>query len=181
MLEAVDTIDELKFEDPFSSLTPLDFEDIVLKVLYTKPDIASKVFPKLSRTSFMNDANGELVELTKKFFKEHSRYPGPQEFYDLYIKDANIKEKFRNLGLVKVHKYDDAYIKAKVQEFVRMRLTFSRLMEASARLRRIAASSGVEETSRIACAIFTLVSIGLLLFTGSSWSIADRTFIIAVK
>jgi hypothetical protein len=44
-----------------------------------------------------------------------------------------------------------------------------------------AASSGVEETSRIACAIFTLVSIGLLLFTGSSWSIADRTFIIAVK
>lgn len=135
MLEAVDTIDELKFEDPFSSLTPLDFEDIVLKVLYTKPDIASKVFPKLSRTSFMNDANGELVELTKKFFKEHSRYPGPQEFYDLYIKDANIKEKFRNLGLVKVHKYDDAYIKAKVQEFVRMRLTFSRLMEASARLR----------------------------------------------
>lgn len=122
-------------EDAFQSLTPLDFEDIVIKALFSKPELGNKVFPKLNRFMVVSEENGKIIELVKKFFGEQGRYPHPKEFYDLYLTDENVKNKFRMLANVSIRNYDDDYLKDKVQEFVRMRLTYSRMMEASARLK----------------------------------------------
>lgn len=122
-------------EDPFKSLTPLDFEDIVIKTLFLKPELGNKIFPRLGRTTMVNEENGKIVESAKKFFSDHGRYPSPKEFYDLYLTDENVKNKFKSLGNISIRNYDDEYLKDKLQEFVRMRLTFSRLMEASAKIK----------------------------------------------
>ena len=125
----------ISIEDPFAGLTPLDFEDIVIKTLFVKPEIASKVFPKLSRSTMVSEENGEIIEEVKKFFKENSRYPSPAEFYNLHLKNENVKKKFEGFGKISIRGYEDSYLKDKIQEFVRMRLTFSRLMEASAKIK----------------------------------------------
>ncbi len=78
-------------EDPFKSLTPLDFEDIVIKTLFLKPELGNKIFPRLGRTTMVNEENGKIVESAKKFFADHGRYPTPKEFYDLYLTDENVK------------------------------------------------------------------------------------------
>ena len=122
-------------EDPFKNLTPLDFEDIVIKTLFLKPELGSKIFPKLSLSTMTNTENGKIIESVKKFFSEQSRYPSPKEFYDLYLTDENVKKKFKEIGNVSIKNYDEEFLKEKLQEFVRMRLTFSRLMEASAKIK----------------------------------------------
>lgn len=129
------TMPAIDVEDPFKSLTPLDFEDIVIKAIFTKPELGNKIFPKLSRSTMVNEENGKIVEATKKFFSEKGRYPSPKEFYDLYLTDENVKNKFKMLGNVSIRNYDEEFLKEKLQEFVRMRLTFSRLMEASAKIK----------------------------------------------
>lgn len=122
-------------DDPFKTLTPLDFEDIVIKTLFLKPELGTKIFPKLSKSTMVSEENGKIVESARKFFTEQGRYPSPKEFYDLYLTDENVKTKFRSLGTVSIRNYDEQFLKDKMQEFVRMRLTFSRLMEASAKIR----------------------------------------------
>jgi replicative DNA helicase len=122
-------------DDPFKDLTPLDFEDIVIKTLFLKPELGSKIFPKISRSTMVNEENGKIIEAVKSFFALQGRYPGPKEFYDLYLTDENVKKKFKEIGNVSIRQYDDGYLKDKLQEFVRMRLTFSRLMEASAKIK----------------------------------------------
>lgn len=122
-------------DDPFKSLTPLNFEDIVIKTLFQRPELGSKIFPKLSRSTMVSEENGKIIETVKKFFTEQGRYPGVKEFYDLYLTDENVKTKFRDLGSISIRNYDDEFLKDKLQEFVRMRLTFSRLMEASAKIK----------------------------------------------
>ena len=122
-------------DDPFKTLTPLNFEDIVIKTLFQRPELGSKIFPKLSRSTMVSEENGKIIETVKKFFTEQGRYPGVKEFYDLYLTDENVKTKFRDLGSISIRNYDDEFLKDKLQEFVRMRLTFSRLMEASAKIK----------------------------------------------
>jgi len=122
--------------DPFENLNPVEFEDIVIKTLFMKPELGSKVFPKLSAATFVSDENGVIVEQVNKFFKENGRYPLVKEFYDLYLTHENVKLKFKSLyNAIKVSDYKEAYLKQKIQEFVRMRLTYSRLMDASVNLK----------------------------------------------
>lgn len=135
MLDTVTHPNITDSNDPFKSLTPLDFEDIVIKTLFLKPELGSKVFPKLSMSTMVSDENGKIIEGVKRFFSENARYPSPKEFYDLYIKDENVKKKFQSLGSISIKEYDEDFLNEKLQEFVRMRLTYSRLMEASAKIK----------------------------------------------
>lgn len=124
----------LEIEDPFKSLTPLEFEDIVIKTLFLKPQLGNKVFPVLSKRMMVNEENGSIVESVKSFFAERGKYPSPREFHDLYLKNENVKKKFMGLSKITIGFYSEEYLHEKIQEFVRIRLTFSRLIEASSKV-----------------------------------------------
>lgn len=121
--------------DPFKSLNHIEFEDIVIKTLFVKPEIGTKVFPAIGRALFQNPQNGEIVEATKSFFAQNSRYPSTKELYDLHLTAEDVKAKFRGLGEVVISSYNDEFLLSKVEEFVRLRKTYTAILDAAMAIR----------------------------------------------
>ena len=130
--------------DPFTNLTNVEIEDIVIKTLFVRPDIGDLVFPNLTKNMLQTPQNGEIIEAVQGFFKQYARYPKVKELHDIYIKTEDVKSKLRDLGNVKVGDYKDDILFKKIEEFIQIRKTFNIFIEGATLIKKMGNADGID-------------------------------------
>lgn len=102
-------------------LSPLEFEDFIINLLFVNSDAKDKLVPFLTPDVFDDFANKELVKNILLFNETHSKFPNVKEM-KIFLDNEMVYKKLIGIMNLDLSAYGENFILGELEEFFRKKL-----------------------------------------------------------
>lgn len=114
-------------------ITPVFFEQLLIKFLFTNEKVRDKTLPFLTPKIFENENNIAICEKILSFNERFNKFPSVQEM-KVDLKNDIIYSHLVKIMNIDISQYDDTFILAEIEEFIRKQLVSNYNVEIASAL-----------------------------------------------